>query len=211
MAKPDLARLLIDSALEASLRRELADAPGEVFARYGLSEDECELLRHPDHRLLPMLGAALARREMPEPQTSTAPVTETAPDAVLLPDSLLALTVVPCEVENRIAYAVWVSPIAEGVDPASLPQPAGAALPGRPMTPLHAVIQLSASQSKDGVGMWASFRQATNVFAPPPSRDAPNDPPAVQAAAAEALAAAPEDRYEKLAALARAIRGGEAP
>ena len=210
MAKPDLARLLIDSALEPDLRRKFAEAPEEVFARYELTEEERELLRNPDHRLLPMLGAALARRETPGAQIPTAPVLEPAPDAVLLPDSLLALTVIPCEVENRIAYAVWVSPIAEGADPASLPQPSGAALPGRPMTPLHAVIQLSASQSKDGVGMWASFRQATNVFAPVPMQDEVNDSPEVQAAAAEALAAEPGERYEKLATLARALGGGEA-
>ena len=210
MAKPDLARLLIDSALEPGARRQLAEAPEQLFERYDLTDEERELLRHPDHRLLPMLGAALARGQTPEPQTAAAPVKEIAPEAVLLPDSLLALTVVPCEVEHRIAYAVWVSPIAEGADPASLPQPAGAALPGRPMIPLHAVIQLSASQSKDGVGMWASFRQATNVFAPSPSQDPSIDSPEVQAAAAEALAAGPEERYMKLAALAQALRRGEA-
>lgn len=210
MAKADIARLLIDSALEPALRRQLAEAPDEVFARYELTLEERELLRNPDQRLLPMLGAALARREEAEQPVAEAPAMAGASDAVLLPDSLLALTVVPCAVEDRIAFAVWVSPIAEGVDPATLPVPAGATLPGTPLTPLHAVIQLSAARSKDDVSMWASFRQATNVFAPAPQQDAPIDSPEVQTAAAEASAAAAGERYEKLVALMHALRGGEA-
>ncbi len=210
MAKPDIARLLIDSALAPELRRQLAEAPDEVFERYELTAEEREILRRPDERLLPLLGAALARREEPERMVSEARTPEIASDSTLLPDSLLALTVVPCAVGDRIAFAVWVSPIADGVDPATLPAPAGATLPGNPLTPLHAVIQLSALQSKEGVSMWASFRQATNVFAPVPAQDVGVDSPEVQAAAAEALAATPLERYEKLVALTRALRGGEA-
>ena len=52
-----------------------------------------------------------------------------------LPDISLALTLVPCaQYENgrvvKVVYAAWVQPLPEGVDPASLPPPAGAALPG---------------------------------------------------------------------------------
>jgi hypothetical protein len=145
-------------------------------------------------------------------------------DSRLLPDAQLALTVVPCLVGDRIAYATWIAPLHEGGDPSRLPMPAGATLPGRPLTPLYAVIQLSAAQSKDAAGnlqvsMWASFRNSSNTVAPAPPETAgdpalspfasPLDSPEVQAAAAAVHAAPPADRYEKLVALTRTLHGGD--
>ena len=141
-----------------------------------------------------------------------------------LPDAQMALTVLPCLVGDRIAYAAWITPLHEGGDPSRLPLPAGATLPGQPLTPLHAVIQLSAAQSKDAAGnlqvsMWASFRQSSNTVAPAPPEAAGNpdaspfasplDSPEVQAAAAAVHAAAPEDRYEKLVALTHTLHRGD--
>ncbi len=82
----------------------------------------------------------------------------------------MALTVVPCVVGERIAFATWITPMHEGADPSRLPPPAGATLPGQPLTPLYAVIQLTAAQSKDAAGnaqvsMWAAFRQSSNAVA----------------------------------------------
>ena len=81
---------------------------------------------------------------------------------------------VPCAVEQTYQYAVWVSPLPAGTDPASLPAPPGATLPGTPLAPLHAVIQLSVIEvhGEDGtpqVGLAASLRQSTNLSAPPPA------------------------------------------
>ena len=67
-----------------------------------------------------------------------------------------------------------MSPLPEGADPASLPPPPGASLPGPPLAPLHAVIQLAVIEvpGADGnpqVGLAATLRQATNLSSPPPA------------------------------------------
>jgi hypothetical protein len=230
VAKPDISRLLIDSALRPELRRRLAEAPDGVFEEYDLTAEERDILRSPDHRLLPLLGMALARREEAKDAASKLAdeaendVPQVPSGARMLPDSLIALTVVPCAVKERIAYAVWVTPMQEGGDPSRLPAPAGATLPGRPLNPLHAVIQISAAQERDAagnlqIGMWASFRQCSNAVTPPPAESAGNpaaspfgsplDSLEARAAAAEVHAAAPADRYEKLVTLTRALRRGD--
>jgi hypothetical protein len=211
VAKPDITRLLIDSALQPELRRRLAETPDAVFEQYDLTAEERELLRHPDQRLLPVLGAALQRDGQTHPPFSN-PV-PLAIDSQLLPDTQMALTVVPCLIGERISFATWISPLPENGDPSRLPPPVGATLPGTPLAPLYAVINLSAARAKDAngdlrVNMWASFRQNSNAAAPRPELPA-NDSPEVKAAADAVLAAAPEERYEKLAALVRALRDGD--
>jgi hypothetical protein len=69
---------------------------------------------------------------------------------------------------------VWVNPLPQGADPASLPPPLGVVFPGQPLTPLHAVIQVSAVQMQDAagdpqVGLSASLQQSSNITAPPPT------------------------------------------
>ncbi len=210
----------------------MRETPEEVFAEYDLTAEEREILRCPDHRLLPLLGAALGRREEAErsvePERAEVPeraeASEGSGEARLLPDSLMALTVVPCVVEERIVFATWLAPMQEGGDPSRLPPPAGASLPGVALTPLHAVLQISAVQSTDATGnpqvsMWASFRQCSNAVALVPPETAGNPEaspfgsplhsPDVQAAAAAVHAAAPNDRYEKLVALTHALHGGD--
>ena len=105
-------------------------------------------------------------------------------EARTLPAISLALTLVPCaQYENgqftRFTYAVWVNPLAEGVDPRRrcLSPQGFSRLLSQPLTPLHAVIQVSAVQlpDQDGkpqVGLSASLRQSSNVSAPPPPETA---------------------------------------
>jgi len=231
-AKPGIGQLLIQSALEPDLCRRLLESPDQMFQDFDLTEEEKDVLRKPDHRLLPLLGAALSG------QSATGPSQEepTGPQPILpvieartLPAQLLALTVVPCvlrasEQQKGIAYAVWVSPLAEGADPASLPPPAGAVLPGPPLAPLYAVIQLSAVQSLDAtgnlqVGLWASFRQSSNVIPPPPPETAGNsealgsraDSAPVADAAAAVRHATGSERYDRLVDLLRVVRAGDVP
>jgi hypothetical protein len=223
VAKPDITRLLIDSALQPELCRRLAETPDAVFEEYDLTAEQCELLRRPDRRLLPLLGAALEqgaareqgaalerRAESPQPEIQFVQI---AVDSRMLPDAQMALTVVPCLIGERISFAAWISPLAEGGDPSRLPPPAGSTLPGTPLAPLYAVIHLAAAQSNDAngdlrVNLWASFRQSSNAATAPPAPAAP-ECEAVRAAAEAARAAAPPDRYQKLAALVRAMRGGD--
>ena len=69
MPKPGIDQLLIRSALDPDLLRRLKETPHEVFAEYDLTGEQQDLLLHPDHRLLPLLGAALARpQETPAPR-----------------------------------------------------------------------------------------------------------------------------------------------
>ena len=76
-----------------------------------------------------MLGAALAdevESSGPRPKATTvAPQPHTIVQAGTLPDISLVLTLVPCaQYENgrlsTFAYAVWVNPLPQGADPASL-------------------------------------------------------------------------------------------
>jgi hypothetical protein len=232
-SKPGIDRLLIASALDADLRRRLLESPDETFRDFDLTEVEKDLLRRPDHRLLPLLGAALAHQtdsRAPEPKASTAvPQPHAVVRARTLPDISLALTLVPCaQYENgrlnTIAYAVWVNPLPQGADPASLPPPQGAVLPGQPLAPLHAVIQVSAVQTEDAAGgpqvaLSASLRQSANVAAPPPPEAAgrPGASPfgsdlasdAARAAVAAVRSAPIGQRYGRLIDLMHALRGGE--
>ena len=231
--KPGIDQLLIRSAIDADLRRRLAEAPADVFREFDLSEEEQEILRQPDHRLLPLLGAALARQKpsaAPSLETpAPAPQPQVLVQAQALPDISLALTLVPCaQHENGqfkgFTYAVWVSPLPPGADPATLPPPAGAALPGTPCSPLHAVISVSAVQLQDAagnpqVGLWASLRQSSNAAAPP-AVEAAGKPEAspfgsdfqstdVQRAVAAVRSASPAERYDRLISLMGALRSGE--
>jgi hypothetical protein len=231
-SKPGVSQLLIDSAIDDNLRRRLLEFPEETFLDFDLTEEEQDILRHPDQRMLRLFGAALAQHRQPDqaPEDSApAPAPHAVLEARTLPDISLALTLVPCaQYENgqlsTISYAVWVSPLPAGADPANLPTPPGAALPGQPLTPLHAVIQVSAIQlqGRDGkpqVGLTATFRQSSNISAPPPPEAAgdPHDPPfggdlasaEVRQAVDAVRSASAEERYQRLLDLLQVLPGGD--
>jgi hypothetical protein len=226
-----VSELLIASAIDADLRRRLLESPDETFRDYDLTEDEKDLLRQPDHRMLHLFGVALAQQR--EQSSSHAPEAAPRPHAIVeartLPGISLALTLVPCaQYENgrfsKFAYAVWVNPLAEGADPAAQPMPQGATLPGQPLTPLHAVIQVSAtrmrgSDGKPQIALSASLLRSSNVAAPPAPESAgrPETAPfgsdlastEVREAVAAVRTASSEARYGRLLDLMGALRGGE--
>jgi hypothetical protein len=230
-SKPGISELLIASALDADLRRLLLESPEEAFQEFDLTEEEKDLLRRPDHGLLRLLGAALAHQGEAADSGPKASTTVPQPHAIVqartLPDISLVLTLVPCaQYENgrlnTIAYAVWVNPLPQGADPASLPPPRDAVFPGQPLAPLHAVIQVSAVQTQDAagdphVGLSASLRQFSNVTAPPPPEAAgrPGVSPfgsdlgseEVQAAIARVRTAPSGQRYGTLIDLMHTLRG----
>jgi len=219
ISRPGIDRLLIASALDGDLRRRLLDTPDDVFPEFDLTEDEKDILRSPDQRLLPLLGAALARQSAAALAPDT-PAEQRQPHAVLeartLPDVSLALTLVPCaQYENgrivKVVYAAWVNPLPEGVDPASLPPPAGAALPGEPLAPLHAVIQVSVVQTQGAIGLSAALLQSSNMSAPPPRPPVAGDlrSASVETAIAAVRSASSQDRRARIVELLRALRGGE--
>ena len=221
ISHPGIDRLLIASALDGDLRRRLLDTPDDVFPEFDLTEDEKDVLRSPDQRLLPLLGAALARQSAAAALAPGAPTEQPQPHAVVeartLPDVSLALTVVPCaQFENgrivKVVYAAWVNPLPEGVDPASLPPPAGAALPGQPLAPLHAVIRVSVVQTQGAIGLSAVLLQSSNMSAPPPPPPVAGDlrDAAVETAIAAVRSASSQDRRTRIVELLRALRGGEA-
>lgn len=233
VAKPRIDQLLIESALEPDLCRRLLESPDEVFESFDLTEKERDILRRPDHRLLELLGAALARQMKSPGPSEEPPTVAAAPSAAIeartLPDTLMALTVVPCALSENgqfkgISYVVWVNPLPEGADPASLPPPADAVLPGQPLAPLHAVIQISAVLSQDAagkpqLGLWGWFRQSSNVTIPPPPESAweveaspfksPLDSAQVQAAVAAVRKASSGEKYERLVELMHVLHQGD--
>ncbi|HVS38865.1 MAG TPA: hypothetical protein VMS17_25130 [Gemmataceae bacterium] len=197
-AKTGISRLLIASAIDPDVRRRLLESPEETFDEFDLADEDRELLRHPDHRLLRVLGAALAEENAPvsaaaSVATMAAPLPgATRPGATPgmptpsapLPDMSLVLTLAPCALYDggelrNFAYAAWVSPLPEGADPEALPPPPGTVLPGKPLPPLRAVVRVSAIQMQDAagnplVGLSASLLQSTNLSAPPPPEAAGN-------------------------------------
>ena len=128
--------------MDAESQRQLQESPEEAFHGFDLTEEEKDLLRHPDHRLLRLLGAAPAReRESPAPQAQADSAVPLQPHAVIegatLPDVSLVMTLVPCAKYedgrlDKINYAVWVKALPAGADPASLPLPQDIVFPGNP-------------------------------------------------------------------------------
>jgi len=195
--KPGIDRLLTESALQPDLLRRLLDSPEEVFLEFDLTEEQRDILRQRDHRLLELLGAALSRQAVAAPAAAPAaaepPPAPPAQQGRQLPDLRLALTVVPVAQEeagqlHSLTFAAWVNPLPEGTDPATLPPPEGAVLPGRPLAPLRAVVHVCAQMipgagGSPQVGLTASLLQASNMAAPPDPAAA-GQPGAIDAAAA---------------------------
>lgn len=232
MAKTGISRLLIASAIDPDVYRRLRESPEETFDAFDLAEDERELLRHPNHRLLGVLGAALAEEHAGAAGVATTAATAatlagatsgTSTASANLPDISLVLTVVPCALYDEgklrnFAYVTWVSPLAEGADPETLPPPPGTEFPGKPLPPLRAVVRVSAIQMQDAaggplVGLSASLLSGTNMSSPAPPEAAGN-PPAirrdlsaaeVQSAIAAVRSAPAEGRYGKLIDLLRVL------
>ena len=225
--------MLIRSALEPDFTDRLREFPDQVLAEFDLTEEEKEILLNPDHRLLRLLGAAIDRQTRSAGPRPVAPTPEAQQPQVFqarsLPDSVVALTVVPCAQYQDgqfkgFSYTVWVNPLPPGADPSSLSAPAGVVLTGQPLTPLHAVIHVSAVQFQDAsgnsqLGLWASLRQSSNVVAPPKNEAAgnPESPPfgsdlaseKVSAAVAAVRAASKEERYSRILDLTHALQTGD--
>jgi len=236
-SKPGIDQLLIAVALDADVRRRLVDFPEEAFQDFDLTEEEKDLLRRPDQRLLPLLGAVIAHQRAspaPEPRAaSAAPQPHAVVEAPTLPDFTLVLTLVPCaHYENgrvhKLSYAVWVNPLPADADPESLPPLPGAVFPGQPLTPLHAVIQVSPLPMEDAagqplIGLSAAFRKSSNIAAPPPHESAgrPAGSPfgsdlrsaevqaAVAAVRGTSTSPATGERYNRLIDLLHVLRGRE--
>src|SRR4029078_34394 len=64
-AKTGISRLLIASGIDPVVYCRLLESPEEPFDEFDLADEDRELLRHPDHRLLRVLGAALAEENAP--------------------------------------------------------------------------------------------------------------------------------------------------
>src|SRR5262245_56864554 len=208
-AKTGITRLLIASAIDPDVYRRLRESPEETFDEFDLADQDRELLRHPDHRLLRVLGAALAEEIAPA-SAATGVATMAAPPAAArapvagaprpgappempaagapLPDMSLVLTLVPCALYDggelrKFAYAAWVNPLPDGADPEALPPPPGTALPGKPLPPLRAVVRVSAIQMQDAAGNplvgLAAALLQTTNMSAPPPPEAAGNPAAI--------------------------------
>lgn len=195
--------MLIASAIDPDVHRRFLESPDKTFDEFDIAEEDRELLRHPDHRLLRVLGAALADENtiasaaasvatvIVPPVADGSPLAEAPqgrPTAKALPDLSLVLTLVPCSLDDggeprKFAYAAWVTPLPEGADPETLPPPAGLVFPGKPLPPLRAVVRVSALEMQDSagdsvVGLSASLLRSSNLSAQP-HPEAAGNPPAI--------------------------------
>jgi len=178
--KPDIRQLLIETALDPALRQRLVDSPDEVFANFDLTAEQMEILRKRDDRLLALLGAAVKASdsiEAAEVSSAGNPEGSPAPSGFFqLPDMRLALTVVPVLLESDgqsrgLTFVAWVNPLPDGADPDGLPPPEGVELPGQPLAPLRAVVQVSTQQLPDTggapqIGLSATLLRSSNIGAP---------------------------------------------
>jgi len=238
VAKSGISRLLIASAIDAGIYRRLVESPEEIFDEFEIPCEDRELLRQPDHRLLRLLGAALVEERAPTTAAGVATTAATSavpgaippsapphtlPASASLPEMSLVLTLVPCAIYDgdelkSFAYATWVSPLADGADPETLPPPPDTVLPGKPLPPLRAVMRVSAIQFQDAggnplVGLSVALLQSTNMSAPPLPSAAGNpaatsrnhSTPEVQSAIAAVRCALVEARYGKLIELLRVL------
>src|SRR5246500_919037 len=80
-ANTGISRLLIASAIDPDVYRRLLESPEQTFDEFDLADEDRELLRHPDHRLLRVLGAALAE-ENATVSAAASVATMAAPPAV---------------------------------------------------------------------------------------------------------------------------------
>ena len=204
------------SALRPELSRRLADAPDTVFAEYDLDPEQRELATRitacfPYDRLSGHVDSDPPNHYGRPPACAEAPVQN---DSRLLPDAQMALTVLPCLVGDRIAYAAWIGPLHESGDPSRVyarraphcqasPHPAARCHSTR--RAIERRHRKPASQHGRRLAK-ARIRPRRAPWKPPQIRDAspfgsPLDSPDVKAAAAAVHAADPADRYEKLVAL----------
>src|SRR4051794_41545925 len=116
MAKTGISRLLIASAIDADVYRRLLESPEETFAEFDLADEDRELLRHPDHRLLRVLGAALAEENAPVSAAAGVATVAAPPAAAGAPSAEATRPGAP-----------------PGTPTAGAPRPGGA--PGRPLGP----------------------------------------------------------------------------
>ena len=179
--KPGVEKLLIAAALDSALAQRLTDSPDEVFAAFELTEEEEDILRRRDGRLLALLGQAVksaGAEQGPRAHENVASIPPIPPIAgfTQLPDMRLVLTVVPVLLagdgpSRGLTFAAWVTPLADGADADSLPAPDGVELPGQPLAPLRAIVQVTAQQLPDSggvpqVGLSAMLLRSSNMSAP---------------------------------------------
>jgi hypothetical protein len=235
MKQGSLADFLVRTVLDEAFRELALTDPERAFQGFDLSHEQKEILRRRDHRLLGLLGDAVAPTETcPEPpvkQKHGEPVAAAAPS---LPEVKLLLRLVPQVTQSRdsdpnISYAASLHPypgeIEQTTDPDTTEQPQQAA--GCALDELRWIIRfvptiLGSGDAGTTVAYAASIHPWTSETDPIGSQigepgPALASPPwnhhvassAAKDAARAVQAAAPSRRYEKLLELVHALQTGD--
>ena len=232
MSESGVRELLIRAALDVDFRRQILSDPEATFAEYALSDEQREILRSADERMHDLLGAAvragLSSQNESRSSESTAaaeenPKGEPPPVDSEAGDARLLLQVVPDVRQEeggvRIAYTASLHALPEGTDPESVPIPDEAAQ-GSGLPPLRMVVQVTPTihtgdDRQTRIAFSASLKTLFDSDAPRArSGDSPwnhqTESRAARQAAEAVRAASPEDRFDRLLALAQALEIGDA-
>lgn len=116
MKQGSAADFLIRTVLDETFRELALADPQRAFEEYDLSEEEKEILRVRDHRLLGLLGDAVAPKEAPaEPPLEKEQTGAVAPSLPGLPEVTLLLRLVPqvapsSDSQPNVSYAASLHP-----------------------------------------------------------------------------------------------------
>jgi len=234
MTRKSAANFLVRAVLDEAFRDLALSNPQRAFEGFDLTDEEKEILRGRDHRVLGLLGDAVRPQEpVAEPPLEKAPPTPVAPTLPSLPEVKLLLRLVPQAVpspgsEPKVSYAASLHPWPADDKPEGGPNSAAPTENGAEAAAAEVrwLIRIAPEvvESRDtglAVAYSASIHPVTAEIdetgpadraAPPEAGGSPwnhhLDSPAARAAAKAVQSADPSQRYAKLLELVHALQTG---
>ena len=236
MTRESAADFLIRTVLDETFRELAATDPQRAFEGYDLNDEERDILRARDGRLLGLLGHAVERDAAPEKDAALKVESHAASQPLpTLPEVKLVLRLTPFvaqgpESDPRVSYeASLESWRGTHESDANDPQPEDESEPARPSPPAEVKWLVRIAPTVVGPqegGMMVSYAAsihplAAGVDEPAPPTPVPTPTPvsppwnhhvdssAAKAAARAVLASDPNRRYEKLLDLIQALQTGD--
>ena len=234
MTRKSAANFLVRAVLDEAFRDLALSNPQSAFEGFDLTEQEKEILRSRDHRVLGLLGDAVRQQEpVAETPLEKTPPTPVAPALPSLPEVKLLLRLIPQAVPSpgpdpKVSYAASLHPWPTDNEPEGGPNSAAPTDNGTETAAaeIRWLIRIAPEvvESRDtglAVAYSASIHPVTAESdetgpayreSPPKATDSPwnhhLDSPAARTAAKAVLAADPSQRYAKLLELAHALQTG---
>ena len=232
MTRKSAANFLVRAVLDETFRDLALSNPQRAFEGFDLTEEEKEILRGRDHRVLGLLGDAVRLQEpVAEPTLEKAPPTPVAPTLPGLPEVKFLLRLIPQAVPSpgsdpKVSYAASLHPWPADDEPKGGSNSAAPTENGAEAAEVRWLIRIAPEvvESRDtglAVAYSASIHPVTaevdetgpaDRAAPPEAAGSPwnhhLDSPAARAAAKAVQSADPSQRYAKLLELVNALQTG---